>query len=455
MMKKGDELLARGGLEKDGDPPGPTAFRLPLVSVQMIVWNGERFIAEAVESVLNQTYPNIELVVVDDGSTDGTRAIIEGFQSDRIRYICKEHAGVAPARNEALKHCRGDYIAILDSDDVYEPEMLETEVRTLRENPGVDAVYTNLNIIDAEGKETGVLCNYRDCSPKEMIPAFFIEGCNTIPFGSLMLKKESADRVGPFDESFPLSEDTDYIMRMARWARFKHIDAALYRCRRHGSNISDEMKSRKERARATGLLLAKMLALFSREDLCPEIPWEELSPQAAEAAFNVRVGSIFWNHCQSFFHSGGFESLLEQAKLFTEKGLKLDPAHRDGNILLGKIRFLSELGNGNLLRKNSSATGEADPSDICPKIIQAGWYFVDKRRLEEGEASFSMILGMKWLPMPLGMEALLGLGKTAWLKGKERQAKAYYTQALQLLSSYEHNACLSRMPTPAGTGGGG
>lgn len=416
---------------------------LPLVSVQMVVWNGEKYIAEAVESVLNQTYPNVELVVVDDGSTDRTREIVEGFRSDRIRYVCKEHGGVAPARNEALRHCRGDCIAILDSDDLYEPDMLQAGVDALRENPELDAVYTDLAIIDDRGKETGVVCSYENVRPDRIIAETFLEGCNAVPFGSMMVRRELVDRIGPFDERFSISEDSDYIVRLARLGQFGHINRTLYRCRRHESNLSHDLKSRKNRAEGTFLLLCKMLALFPREELCPDIPWEKLSGGRAEAEFHFQVGRVFWKHCQGHFHSGGYERLLERALQHTEKGLECDPDHRDGKNLMEKIRFLSMLGNGDRTGKN--APDDASGENICRRMIEAGWYFVEKRRLDEGRASFSMILEMKWLPARFGMEALLGLGKIEWLKGDAETAKKHYTKALQLLNTFERNACLSNL----------
>ncbi len=316
---------------------------LPLVSVHMIVWNGETYIAEAVESVLNQTYPNIELVIVDDGSTDRTRAIVQGFPSDKIRYARKEHSGVAPTRNMARSLCRGDFIVFVDSDDRCEPRLVEMEVKTLLEHPDIDAVYTDLMVINEEGQDTKEVWRFPDYEPKDLISALFRRGQNVVPFPSLMIRRELSDRVGDCDENFVISFDSDYVARLARYGRFHHIDLPLYRYRRHSANISRFDKSVNERARSTLLMLNKMLSLFPREDLCPEVDWRTLAPGKADAEFNFYVASIFWNHSRSFFQSGCHRDLMKAAENHTRTCLEADPAHRAAKAMLEEIRILDAM----------------------------------------------------------------------------------------------------------------
>ena len=97
-----------------------------LVSIIICVYNGEKYIESCLKSVLAQTYPNIEAIVVDDGSTDRTSSIVKNFPG--IKYIYQENKGVAEARNTGLKYCNGDYIAWLDADDLYLPEKVEEQV---------------------------------------------------------------------------------------------------------------------------------------------------------------------------------------------------------------------------------------------------------------------------------------------------------------------------------------
>lgn len=132
----------------------------PLVSVVMPVYNGERFLAEAIESVLDQTLPDFELIVIDDGSTDATASILEQYtrRDTRIRVVTHKVAhgyGGEKASNAAYKLAKGKYIAKLDADDIAHPARLAKQVAFLEENPAFFLVGTFLELIDADGHVTG------------------------------------------------------------------------------------------------------------------------------------------------------------------------------------------------------------------------------------------------------------------------------------------------------------
>lgn len=119
-----------------------------LVSIIMPSWNTGRFIAESIQSVVNQTYPNWELIIVDDCSTDDTDAVVASFRDDRIRYFHNDqNSGAALTRNRALREARGEWIAFLDSDDLWAPEKLEHQLRFMEEN-GYCLSYTEYEKID-------------------------------------------------------------------------------------------------------------------------------------------------------------------------------------------------------------------------------------------------------------------------------------------------------------------
>lgn len=106
-----------------------------MISVCIPVWNREKFIGETIESVLNQTYKDFEIVIVDDGSTDNTVKIIEGYKDDRIRLIKKKHTGATDSYNQTLKEARGDVICILGSDDLWLPTKLEEQIKVADKYP--------------------------------------------------------------------------------------------------------------------------------------------------------------------------------------------------------------------------------------------------------------------------------------------------------------------------------
>jgi glycosyltransferase involved in cell wall biosynthesis len=127
----------------------------PLVSIVVPVWNGERYLRESLDSILGQTYPNIEVIAVDDASTDGTGDILASY-GDRIRVLRQpETRGIYGNANDGIAIAEGEFVGVFHSDDVYQPEMVEREVAWLLRNPDSGAVFTSAVFIDAESREYG------------------------------------------------------------------------------------------------------------------------------------------------------------------------------------------------------------------------------------------------------------------------------------------------------------
>src|SRR2546427_4231674 len=122
----------------------------PVVSVVIPVYNGERYLADAIQSVLDQTYQNLEVIVVDDGSTDGSAAVAKRF-GDAIRYVRQANGGVCQARNTGISVARGTYLAFLDQDDLWLPDKLAVQVAYLESHPEVGAVYCQCQVLENGG----------------------------------------------------------------------------------------------------------------------------------------------------------------------------------------------------------------------------------------------------------------------------------------------------------------
>ena len=122
----------------------------PTVSVIMAAYNHAGYIAQAITSVLSQSWQDLELIVIDDGSTDRTREVVAGF-ADPVRYIYQENQGQGGARNTGIAHARGEFISFLDDDDLWLPDCLETVMAVLRSRPEVGALYAACQVIDSEG----------------------------------------------------------------------------------------------------------------------------------------------------------------------------------------------------------------------------------------------------------------------------------------------------------------
>ena len=190
-----------------------------LVSVVIPVFNGERFLREAVQSVLDQKYSPLEIIVVDDGSADGTATVARSLP-ETVRYLHQTNQGPAAARNRGIEHAQGDLIAFADADDLWPPGKLESQLAVLIKDRGVEIVMGRIQQVLLSGEEFGE-------------PAF------SVNLGSAVIRKSVFDRVGLFDETMRYSEDVDWFMR-AREAgvAIMTIDAVTLFYRQHEQNMT-------------------------------------------------------------------------------------------------------------------------------------------------------------------------------------------------------------------------
>lgn len=203
----------------------------PSVSIIIPVYNGSDFLREAIDSALGQTYGNIEIVVVNDGSRDDgkTEAVALSY-GDKIRYIRKANGGVATALNVGIREMKGDYFTWLSHDDLYYPTKTEEQVRFLEEL-GEDAViYGDFEYIDVNGeflgtKKTG---SAQSCGINfSLIMEGTINGC------TVMVPRHCFDKVGLFDEGLRTTQDFDMWFRLARECPFRHQPKVLVKSRVH------------------------------------------------------------------------------------------------------------------------------------------------------------------------------------------------------------------------------
>lgn len=234
-----------------------------LVSVIIPTYNRARIIPRAIESALAQTYPNLELVIVDDGSDDDTRAVIEAY-GPRIRYFYQENAGVSAARNRAMKYARGEFIAFLDSDDLWRPWRIESQVMALMRHPAAGLAWTDMTAVEESGRviderhlrvmyaahgkveietvmrQVDVLGSLSAHVPSELAasPVRLGDLFNEILLGNLLhtstvlVRRAWVERVGGFDPSFVRAgEDYEFYVRLCSVGPVVFIDApsTLYR----------------------------------------------------------------------------------------------------------------------------------------------------------------------------------------------------------------------------------
>ena len=176
----------------------------PLVSVVIPVYNYERYLGEAVESVLNQTYQNLEVIVVDDGSTDQSGEVARSFAGKGVVYCHQVHAGIGPTRNKGVELARGEFLAFLDADDRWPLEKLERQLNTFENDPALEMVFGQaLQLQNGPAWEAGV----SDKSPTVpgMVPGM-------VP-GTMLIKRAAFDRVGTFQGDLKVGEFIDWYAR--------------------------------------------------------------------------------------------------------------------------------------------------------------------------------------------------------------------------------------------------
>jgi catechol 2,3-dioxygenase-like lactoylglutathione lyase family enzyme len=230
-----------------GAPPGPAAGAdrrgRATFSVVIAAYDAAGSIGEAVESALAQTEPPLEVIVYDDGSTDATLSALEPYR-DRIVYVAGPHAGVAAARNAALKRATGEFVAVLDADDAYLPERLEALADLAAARPDLEILCTDV-LFEVEGRVVG---RFGESTPFEVVNqrAAILERCFCVAPAFLRSKVVG---VGGYDVSMRTGEDWDLVARLLfAGAVAGVVDEPLYRYRiRRGSLTADRVAALRER----------------------------------------------------------------------------------------------------------------------------------------------------------------------------------------------------------------
>lgn len=216
-----------------------------LITVIIPTYNRVDFIEECINSVLTQTYSNLELLIIDDGSTDNTKNIVENIietsRDPRIKYIYQENKGVAEARNTGIKNANGNLVAFLDSDDYWTKEKLEKQIKLIKTNDS-DLVHTGFYIKDLNTITKSNLIKHN--FDKRGLHFQLLKG-NFICTSSILIKKECLDKVGFFDKTFSPCEDYDMWLRLSEKKYiFDYIEENLLYYREYSSdNISKNIKN--------------------------------------------------------------------------------------------------------------------------------------------------------------------------------------------------------------------
>lgn len=208
-----------------------------LVSVIMPAYNAEHFLAEAVESILNQTYTDFEFLIVNDGSKDGSGRILDQYASrdPRVRLWHRENAGYISALNFMLGQVRGDLIFRMDADDVSLPERFEKQIAFMEHNGDCVGVGMAAQIIDPDGRDLRVMVPPAN---HEEIDGMGLRGLGAAIFHpTLLMRRDAAEKVGGYREEYPSADDVDIFLRLAEVGRLANLQEIGLKYRLHPNSV--------------------------------------------------------------------------------------------------------------------------------------------------------------------------------------------------------------------------
>ncbi len=198
----------------------------PLVSTIITVYNGETYLAETIESVVNQNYPNIEIITIDDGSTDGTRKLTQRFVPP-VRYHYQSNSGIAAAWNRGIELAKGDFIAFLGADDIWTKNKIQQQMKVFNKDPTLEIVFSHVKQFHSpelsEQEKKRIWC------PDELMPG--------VSAGTMLIKRDSFFKVGLFDTQWCRGIFVNWYMRASEIGLRTHILPDLHMWRRlHRTN---------------------------------------------------------------------------------------------------------------------------------------------------------------------------------------------------------------------------
>jgi len=247
---------------------------MPKVSVVIPIFTRSHYLGEAIQSVLDQTFQDFEIIVVDNGLMDNMRQIVDNFNDSRLRYVYRENTGASAAQNIGFKIAHGDYITGLSKDDLYLPQNLETKVKLLDSHPDIAAVCSDAYIFN---HHTGAIISRLWHDPKGPKPGFDPARAARQPVKEIltkgyfimvqtaMLRRQVFDEVGYLYEALPNHEDWEMFLRVVQRFSIETIDTPLVKIRRNRSNLFHKEKLHQGTAAATREVIRS--GLLSREEI--------------------------------------------------------------------------------------------------------------------------------------------------------------------------------------------
>lgn len=267
----------------------------PEITVLMTVYNEERFLRQAIDSILAQTYPHFELLVVDDASTDDSPAILASYTDPRVRVVTnEENMGCPRSSNRGLSLARGRYIARMDADDIAFPNRLEVQHAFMERHPDIDLVGSSNEVIDEQGEVIGA---WRGQFGPETV-YYLLNFRNCLTHSTVMFRKEFAETIGGYNEGVKWALDYDFYHRASKAGKLYRMDEVLVQWRSMPAKSEEKSCGQKETVYAVlrdnfsrlkvGEVDEATLAILNNHKILSE---RSFSQKEIEQAFSTLLGS--------------------------------------------------------------------------------------------------------------------------------------------------------------------
>lgn len=300
-----------------------------LVSVIVPVYNREKLVTETVASILGQTYRPIEIILINDGSTDSSLSVMQILQQQHpslIRIIDQENQGQTIARNQGIAAASGKYIAFLDSDDLWVPDKLELQIPLFDE--GVGLVYGGVELINEIGETTG----FDPCDPEiqgSIYPQLLVK--NRMTGGSVVVLRKALDKVGMFDPGFSAAENWDLWLRICKKYEARLVNKPVVKYRLHQNNMSKDMILMQDAKRQ---IMEKHCDRHSPDKLVAQYS------KLAEADLFYKLGVHYFSQEQFGKAIGKFLRVIKISPFYEDTPVRLvrSMLGRSGNRILRKFK---------------------------------------------------------------------------------------------------------------------
>jgi glycosyltransferase involved in cell wall biosynthesis len=261
-------------------------MNLPMISIVIPVYNGSRYLRACIDSALNQTYPHIELIAVNDGSQDNSMEILKCYE-DRIQIIDQNNSGPAIARNNGVLVARGELLAFLDHDDLWDADKLARQAALMSRHPAALATYCDHRGVDEHGTVTSLTGALYDPRASGQILEYLIRGNFILSASLVMLRRSAFEQAGGFDASQPhWADDYDLWMRIAAQGPFLYQNETLVSYRRHGNNTSGS---------GAEMQIGNAHALRNLEQHLDKQTHQKLLPLLADSIYRSTLGTA-WHY---------------------------------------------------------------------------------------------------------------------------------------------------------------